>query len=114
MDHQVEEISTIEQALEGNREAFSQLIHNYAGGGVWPGVSHAGQPTGCRGCEPGNLPSCLYASGTLRSYAPVFNLVAFDWISYCVDRLRRQRYSWPDALDDVALVIPQHAAWARR
>jgi RNA polymerase sigma-70 factor (ECF subfamily) len=105
MDQQVDEIELIEQALSGNRDSFSQLMHRYAGA-VY-GLAYR---------MLGNAHDAEDASQEifLRAYA---HLARFDrsrrfstWLlsigsNYCVDRLRRQRYSWL-TLDDVAYTLP--------
>ncbi|MDZ4717621.1 MAG: sigma-70 family RNA polymerase sigma factor [Roseiflexaceae bacterium] len=105
MDHQAEEIFLIEQALGGNHTAFSQLMHNYAGAVYGLAYRMLGSPQDAEDASQEIF---------LRAY---MHLVRFDrtrrfstWLlsigsNYCVDRLRRQRYSWL-TLDDVALVIP--------
>jgi RNA polymerase sigma-70 factor (ECF subfamily) len=105
MIQQIDEIELIELALDGDRDSFSQLMHRYAGA-VY-GLAYR---------MLGNAQDAEDASQEifLRAYA---NLARFDrsrrfstWLlsiasNHCVDRLRRQRYSWL-TLDDVAYTLP--------
>jgi RNA polymerase sigma-70 factor, ECF subfamily len=105
VDHQAEEISLIEQALAGDREAFGQLMHRYAGAVYGLAYRMLGSPQDAEDASQEIF---------LRIYN---NLARFDqtrrfstWLlsiasNYCVDRLRRQRLSWL-TLDDVAFTLP--------
>jgi RNA polymerase sigma-70 factor (ECF subfamily) len=105
MEHQAEEIALIDRTLRGERDAFSQLMHRYAGA-VY-GIAYR---------MLGSAQDAEDASQEifLRAYT---HLARFDqarrfstWLlsiasNYCVDRLRRQRYGWL-TLDDVAFNLP--------
>jgi RNA polymerase sigma-70 factor, ECF subfamily len=105
MDHQAEEILLIERALQGDRDAFSQLMHRYAGAVYGLAYRMLGSPQDAEDASQEIF---------LRTYT---NLARFDrtrrfstWLlsigsNYCVDRLRRQRMQW-FTLDDVAFSIP--------
>lgn len=105
MEQQADEITLIEQALSGNRDAFSQLMHRYAGAVYSLAYRMLG---GAQDAEDASQEIFL------RAY---MNLARFDrtrrfstWLlaitsNYCVDRLRRQRYNWL-TLDDVAFTLP--------
>jgi RNA polymerase sigma-70 factor, ECF subfamily len=105
MDHQAEEIALIEQALLGNRDAFSQLMHRYAGAVYGLAYRMLGSQQDAEDASQEIF---------LRTYT---NLARFDrtrrfstWLlsigsNYCVDRLRRQRMQWM-TLDDVAFTLP--------
>jgi RNA polymerase sigma-70 factor, ECF subfamily len=105
MDHQAEEIALIERALQGDRDAFSQLMHRYAGAVYGLAYRMLGSPQDAEDASQEIF---------LRTYT---NLARFDrtrrfstWLlsigsNYCVDRLRRQRMQWL-TLDDVAYSVP--------
>ena len=105
MDQQVEEIGWVDQALRGDRAAFGQLMHRYAGAvynlayrmlGNAEDAEDAGQEI------------------FLRAYT---RLASFDrqrrfstWLlsigsNYCIDRLRRRRFVWL-TLEDTAFALP--------
>jgi RNA polymerase sigma-70 factor (ECF subfamily) len=105
MDQQVEEIGWVDQALKGDRAAFGQLMHRYAGAvynlayrmlGNAEDAEDAGQEI------------------FLRAYT---RLASFDrqrrfstWLlsigsNYCIDRLRRRRFAWM-TLEDAAFALP--------
>lgn len=108
MDQQADEITLIEQALDGDRDAFSQLMHRYAGAVYGLAYRMLGTAQDAEDASQEIF---------LRVY---MNLNRFDqtrrfstWLlsiasNYCVDRLRRQRLNLAN-LDDVAftLVSPQ-------
>lgn len=105
MDQQVEEIGWVDQALRGDRTAFGQLMHRYAGA-VYNLTYRM----------LGNAEDAEDASQEifLRAYT---RLESFDrqrrfstWLlsiasNYCIDRLRRRRFSWL-TLDDAAFAVP--------
>jgi RNA polymerase sigma-70 factor (ECF subfamily) len=105
MDQQVEEIGWVDQALRGDRAAFGQLMHRYAGA-VYNLTYRM----------LGNAEDAEDASQEifLRAYT---RLESFDrqrrfstWLlsigsNYCIDRLRRRRFSWL-TLDDAAFALP--------
>jgi RNA polymerase sigma-70 factor, ECF subfamily len=107
MDQQVEEIGWVDQALHGDRAAFGQLMHRYAGAvynlayrmlGNAEDAEDAGQEI------------------FLRAYT---RLASFDrqrrfstWLlsigsNYCIDRLRRRRFVWL-TLEDTAFALPSN------
>lgn len=104
MNQQADEITLIEQALEGDRDAFSQLMHRYAGAVYGLAYRMLGGPQDAEDASQEIF---------LRAY---LNLARFDqtrrfstWLlsiasNYCVDRLRRQRLTWL-TLDDVAFTL---------
>jgi RNA polymerase sigma-70 factor (ECF subfamily) len=104
MDHQAEEIALIDRALNGEREAFGQLMHRYAGAVYGLAYRMLGTPQDAEDASQEIF---------LRAYT---NLARFDrtrrfstWLlsigsNYCVDRLRRQRYNWL-TLDDVVFTV---------
>lgn len=105
MEPQAEETTWIEQACLGDQFAFQQLMHRYAGA-VY-NVAYR---------MLGNAQEAEDASQEifLRAYT---RLDSFDrerrfstWLlsiasNYCIDRLRRRRFSWL-TLDDVAYTLP--------
>lgn len=105
MEQQAEEIGWVDQALRGDRAAFGQLMHRYAGA-VYNLTYRM----------LGNAEDAEDASQEifLRAYT---RLESFDrqrrfstWLlsigsNYCIDRLRRRRFSWL-TLDDAAFALP--------
>lgn len=105
MDYQADEASLIDQAVDGNQDAFSQLMHRYAGAVYSLAYRMLGN-----GHDAEDASQEIF----LRAYA---HLARFDqsrrfstWLlsiasNYCIDRLRRKRFSWL-TLDDVAFSLP--------
>ncbi|SRR6266508_2892712 len=107
MDQQVEEIGWIEQALHGDRSAFGQLMHRYAGAVYNLAYRMLG-----------NAEDAEDASQEIfvRAYT---RLASFDrqrrfstWLlsigsNYCIDRLRRRRFAWM-TLEDAAYALPSN------
>jgi len=107
MDQQVEEIGWIEQALQGDRSAFGQLMHRYAGAVYNLAYRMLG-----------NAEDAEDASQEIfiRAYT---RLASFDrqrrfstWLlsigsNYCIDRLRRRRFTWM-TLEDAAYALPSN------
>jgi len=105
MDQQVEEIGWVDLALRGDRTSFAQLMHRYAGA-VYNLTYRM----------LGNAEDAEDASQEifLRVYT---RLESFDrqrrfstWLlsvgsNYCIDRLRRRRFSWL-TLEDAAFALP--------
>jgi RNA polymerase sigma-70 factor (ECF subfamily) len=107
MEQQAEEIGWIEQALRGDQASFNRLMHRY-GGAVYNLAYRM----------LGNMQDAEDASQEifLRAY---LRLESFDrarrfstWLlsigsNFCIDRLRRRRFSWM-TLDDVAFSLPSN------
>jgi len=105
MDQQVEEISWVDQALGGDRAAFGQLMHRYAGAVYNLTYRMLGSAEDAEDASQEIF---------LRAYT---RLASFDrqrrfstWLlsvgsNYCIDRLRRRRFSWL-TLDDAAFALP--------
>ena len=107
MDQQVEEISWVDQALRGDRAAFGQLMHRYAGAVYNLTYRMLGSAEDAEDASQEIF---------LRAYT---RLASFDrqrrfstWLlsvgsNYCIDRLRRRRFSWL-TLDDAAFTLPSN------
>ena len=105
MDQQVEEIGWVDQALRGDRAAFGQLMHRYAGAVYNLSYRMLGSAEDAEDASQEIF---------LRAYT---RLASFDrqrrfstWLlsvgsNYCIDRLRRRRFSWL-TLDDAAFALP--------
>ena len=105
MDQQVEEIGWVDQALRGDRAAFGQLMHRYAGAVYNLTYRMLGSAEDAEDASQEIF---------LRAYT---RLASFDrqrrfstWLlsvgsNYCIDRLRRRRFSWL-TLDDAAFALP--------
>jgi RNA polymerase sigma-70 factor (ECF subfamily) len=105
MDQQVEEIGWVEQALRGDRAAFGQLMHRYAGAVYNLAYRMLGSAEDAEDASQEIF---------LRAYT---RLTSFDrqrrfstWLlsigsNYCIDRLRRRRFAWV-TLDDTAFALP--------
>ena len=105
MDQQVEEIGWVDQALRGDRAAFGQLMHRYAGAVYNLAYRMLGSAEDAEDASQEIF---------LRAYT---RLASFDrqrrfstWLlsvgsNYCIDRLRRRRFSWL-TLDDAAFALP--------
>ena len=105
MDQQVEEIGWVDQALRGDRAAFGQLMHRYAGAVYNLAYRMLGSAEDAEDASQEIF---------LRTYT---RLASFDrqrrfstWLlsigsNYCIDRLRRRRFSWL-TLDDAAFALP--------
>src|SRR6476659_1100894 len=105
MDQQVEEIGWVDQALHGDRSAFGQLMHRYAGAVYNLAYRMLGNAEDAEDASQEIF---------LRAYT---RLASFDrqrrfstWLlsvgsNYCIDRLRRRRFSWL-TLDDAAFALP--------
>ncbi len=98
-------MALIDGALAGDRDAFAQLMHRYAGAVYGLAYRMLGSPQDAEDASQEIF---------LRVYT---HLARFDrarkfstWLlsiasNYCVDRLRRQRLNWL-TLDDVAFTVP--------
>jgi RNA polymerase sigma-70 factor (ECF subfamily) len=105
MDQQAEEIGWIEQALKGDRGAFAQLMHRYAGAVYNLAYRMLGNAEDAEDASQEIF---------LRAYT---RLETFDrqrrfstWLlsigsNHCIDRLRRRRFAWL-TLDDAAFALP--------
>lgn len=105
MDYQADEASLIDHAVDGNRDAFSQLMHRYAGAVYSLAYRMLGNAQDAEDASQEIF---------LRAYS---HLARFDqsrrfstWLlsitsNYCIDRLRRKRFHWL-TLDDVAFSVP--------
>src|SRR6476619_7104354 len=105
MDQQVEEIGWVDQSLGGDRSAFGQLMHRYAGAIYNLAYRMLGSAEDAEDASQEIF---------LRAYT---RLASFDrqrrfstWLlsiasNYCIDRLRRRRFAWL-TLDDVAFWLP--------
>ncbi len=105
MDQQVEEIRWIEQTLRGDREAFGQLMHRYAGAVYNLAYRMLGS---AEEAEDASQEIFLRAYTRLSSFDQARRFST--WLlsigsNYCIDRLRRRRYTWM-TLDDVAFTLP--------
>ena len=107
MDQQVEEIGWVDQALRGDRASFGQLMHRYAGAVYNLTYRMLGSAEDAEDASQEIF---------LRAYT---RLASFDrqrrfstWLlsvgsNYCIDRLRRRRFSWL-TLDDAAFALPSN------
>lgn len=105
MDQHAEELGWIEQALQGDRSAFAQLMHRYAGAVYNLAYRMLGSAEDAEDASQEIF---------LRAYT---RLTSFDrdrrfstWLlsigsNYCIDRLRRRRFAWL-TLDDAAFALP--------
>src|SRR5919197_2220064 len=105
MDHQVEEIGWVDQALAGDRSAFGRLMHRYAGAVYNLAYRMLGDAQDAEDASQEIF---------LRAYT---RLASFDrerrfstWLlsigsNYCIDRLRRRRFAWL-TLDDAVFALP--------
>src|SRR6185436_1279333 len=105
MDQQAEEIGWIEQTLRGDRAAFSQLMHRYAGAVYNLAYRMLGNP---QDAEDAGQEIFLRAYTRLSSFDRERRFST--WLlsigsNYCIDRLRRRRFAWM-TLDDVAFSLP--------
>src|ERR671928_1092310 len=107
MDQQAEEIGWIEQTLRGDRAAFGQLMHRYAGAVYNLAYRMLGSAEDAEDASQEIF---------LRAYT---RLASFDrdrrfstWLlsigsNYCIDRLRRRRFAWL-TLEDTAFALPSN------
>src|SRR5215212_5898828 len=105
MDQQVEEIGWIEQALQGDRSAFGQLMHRYAGAVYNLAYRMLGN---AEDAEDASQEIFIRAYTRLASFDRTRRFST--WLlsigsNYCIDRLRRRRFAWL-TLDDVAFSLP--------
>jgi RNA polymerase sigma-70 factor (ECF subfamily) len=105
MEQQVEEIGWIEQALGGDRAAFGQLMHRYAGAVYNLAYRMLGS---AEDAEDASQEIFLRAYTRLGSFDRERRFST--WLlsigsNYCIDRLRRRRFAWV-TLDDAAFSLP--------
>src|SRR3954463_3140055 len=105
MDQQVEEIGWVEQSLKGDRSAFGQLMHRYAGAVYNLAYRMLGS---AQDAEDASQEIFLRAYTRLASFDRTRRFST--WLlsigsNYCIDRLRRRRFAWL-TLDDVAFSVP--------
>lgn len=105
MDQQVEEIGWVDQSLGGDRAAFGQLMHRYAGAVYNLAYRMLG---GAEDAEDASQEIFLRAYTRLESFDRQRRFST--WLlsigsNYCIDRLRRRRFSWL-TLDDAAFALP--------
>jgi RNA polymerase sigma-70 factor (ECF subfamily) len=105
MDQQAEEIGWIEQTLGGDRAAFGQLMHRYAGAVYNLAYRMLGN---AEDAEDASQEIFLRAYTRLASFDRERRFAT--WLlsiasNYCIDRLRRRRFAWV-TLDDVAFSLP--------
>ncbi len=105
MDQQAEEIGWVDQALCGDRAAFGQLMHRYAGAVYNLTYRMLGS---AEDAEDASQEIFLRAYTRLESFDRQRRFST--WLlsvgsNYCIDRLRRRRFSWL-TLDDAAFALP--------
>ncbi|HNP73010.1 MAG TPA: sigma-70 family RNA polymerase sigma factor [Kouleothrix sp.] len=105
MDQQVEEIGWVDQALRGDRAAFGQLMHRYAGAVYNLAYRMLGN---AEDAEDASQEIFLRAYTRLASFDRTRKFST--WLlsigsNYCIDRLRRRRFAWL-TLDDAAYALP--------
>jgi RNA polymerase sigma-70 factor (ECF subfamily) len=105
MDQQVEEIGWVDQALRGDRAAFGQLMHRYAGAVYNLAYRMLGS---AEDAEDASQEIFLRAYTRLESFDRQRRFST--WLlsigsNYCIDRLRRRRFAWL-TLDDAAFALP--------
>jgi len=104
MDQQAEEIGWVNQALHGDRAAFGQLMHRYAGAVYNLTYRMLGS---AEDAEDASQEIFLRAYTRLESFDRQRRFST--WLlsvgsNYCIDRLRRRRFSWL-TLDDAAFEL---------
>lgn len=105
MDQQIEEIGWIDLALRGDRAAFGQLMHRYAGAVYNLAYRMLGN---AEDAEDASQEIFLRAYTRLASFDRARRFST--WLlsigsNYCIDRLRRRRFAWM-TLDDAAYALP--------
>jgi RNA polymerase sigma-70 factor (ECF subfamily) len=105
MDQQVEEIGWVDQALRGDRAAFGQLMHRYAGAVYNLAYRMLGS---AEDAEDASQEIFLRVYTRLESFDRQRRFST--WLlsigsNYCIDRLRRRRFAWL-TLDDAAFALP--------
>lgn len=107
MDQLAEELGWITQALDGDRAAFAQLMHRYAGAVYNLAYRMLGS---AEDAEDASQEIFLRAYTRLSSFDRTRRFST--WLlsigsNYCIDRLRRRRFAWL-TLDDAAYALPSH------
>jgi RNA polymerase sigma-70 factor (ECF subfamily) len=105
METQAEEGAWIEQALGGDKSAFGQLMHRYTGAVYNLAYRMLGN---VQDAEDAVQEIFLRAYTRLESFDRTRRFST--WLlsigaNYCIDRLRRRRFSW-FTLDDVVFQMP--------
>lgn len=105
MEQRIDEIGWIEQALKGDRAAFGQLMHCYAGAVYNLAYRMLGN---AEDAEDASQEIFLRAYTRLASFDRARRFST--WLlsigaNYCIDRLRRRRFNWM-TLDDAAYALP--------
>ena len=105
MDQQAEELAWITQSLDGDRAAFAQLMHRYAGAVYNLAYRMLGS---AEDAEDASQEIFLRAYTRLASFDRTRRFST--WLlsigsNYCIDRLRRRRFAWL-TLDDAAYALP--------
>lgn len=109
MDQQAEEARLVERSLTGDQAAFATLVERYSGAlynQAYRMLADVGE------AEDTVQEVFLRAYRKLDTYDPQRRFVT--WLltigsNYCIDRLRRRRFSWA-TLDDVAFWLPSREA----
>ena len=107
MDQLAEELGWITQALDGDRAAFAQLMHRYAGAVYNLAYRMLGS---AEDAEDASQEIFLRAYTRLSSFDRTRRFST--WLlsigsNYCIDRLRRRRFAWL-TLDDAAYALPSY------
>src|ERR671932_474093 len=113
MEQQADEIGWIERTLQGDRTAFAQLMHRYAGAVYNLAYRMLGN---AQDAEDASQEIFLRAYTRLASFDRTRRFST--WLlsiasNYCIDRLRRRRFSWL-TLDDAAFAVPTKARGPER
>lgn len=113
MDQQADESIWIEQALYGDHQAFGQLMYRYSGAVYSMAYRMLGN---AQDAEDAAQEIFLRAYTRLDSFDRTRRFST--WLlsiasNYCIDRLRRRRFSWL-TLDDVAFWMPTNEAGPER
>jgi RNA polymerase sigma-70 factor (ECF subfamily) len=113
MDQQAEEASLAQRALSGDQAAFAVLVERYSGAVFNQAYRMLGDATEA---EDAVQEVFLRAYRRLDTYDSERRFIT--WLltigsNYCIDRLRRRRFSWL-TLDDVAFWLPSAEAGPER
>src|SRR5438874_9443383 len=105
MEQRAEEIGWIEQTLRGEQAPFGRLMHRYTGAVFNLAYRMLGN---AQDAEDASQEIFLRAYTRLESFDRTRRFST--WLlsiasNYCIDRLRRRRFSWL-TLDDVAFSLP--------
>ncbi|MEN9939130.1 MAG: hypothetical protein RLZZ387_5709 [Chloroflexota bacterium] len=105
MDQHAEEVGLVEQTLRGDQQSYAQLMQRYAGAVFNVAYRMLGN---AQDAEDASQEVFLRAYRRLESFDRTRRFST--WLlsiasNYCIDRLRRQRWTWL-TLDDVAFTLP--------